>query len=141
MRYLDANLFIYAALSPDSEEIGISSRYILERVFGSHLNAATSSLTWDEVVWAIRKLEGVEVASLEGGRFLSFPKLTILNVSESTVNRAQALLKTYGLKPRDAIHAACCMENGIDEIISDDSDFDDVKGIKRIEIKKAAKMF
>ncbi len=42
-----------------------------------------------------------------------------------------------GMKPRDSIHLACCMEGGIDEIISDDRDFDTVKDIKRLPLEKA----
>lgn len=134
MKYLDANLFIYAALSPKTEQAGILARKILTRVFEGKLAAATSSLTWDEVVWVIRKIEGEKVAASEGAKFLSFPKLVILSVSESVIFKAQELVENIRIKPRDAIHAACCIENGIEEIVTNDPDFDLVEGVKKVSL-------
>lgn len=42
------------------------------------------------------------------------------------------MLEEYGLKPRDAIHAAAALENGIGKILSFDEDFDAVPDLARI---------
>jgi hypothetical protein len=39
-----------------------------------------------------------------------------------------------GLKPSDALHLGVMRSNGINLIISEDEDFDKVKGVKRIWI-------
>ncbi len=139
MKYLDANVFIYMALSDRSEAKFISARKILESIVGGTTPGATSTLTWDELVWAIRKIGGIEVARDEGRKFLSLPRLRLLAVDERILHAAQHIADTYGLKPRDAIHAACCIENGIEELITDDSDFDHIDGLKRIPLENAAK--
>ena len=37
-------------------------------------------------------------------------------------------MEKYGLKPRDALHAATALENKITTIVSCDEDFDKLKG-------------
>ncbi len=139
MKYLDTNVFVYLALSPSSESKAEAAKSILERVVDGSFAGATSSLTWDELVWAVKKFNGKEIAKEEGKKFLSLPKLKILAVGENTLYTAQDIMTSYGLKPRDAIHAACCIENGIEEIISDDSDFNSVSSLKRIRLEDALK--
>jgi len=39
----------------------------------------------------------------------------------------------YEIKPRDAIHAATALENGIEIIVSYDRDFDKLEEIKRLD--------
>ena len=60
--------------------------------------------------------------------------LSIKEVSETTPLDALALMEQFDLKPRDAFHAAVMIANGMSEIVSDDPDFDRVKGFKRIKL-------
>jgi uncharacterized protein len=135
MKYLDTNVFLYYILNPESDKNGIASKNIISKVAEGLLPAATSTLTWNEIVWTIKKKAGFELAKRKGARFLEFPNLKLLGVSENTLSSAQYLMGRYSLKPRDAIHAACCIENGIEEIISDDPDFDGIMGLKRIKLE------
>ncbi|MEW6222967.1 MAG: hypothetical protein AB1476_06695 [Candidatus Hadarchaeota archaeon] len=48
------------------------------------------------------------------------------------MKRAIDLTEKYGLKPRDATHAACSLNHAIFSMISDDLDFDAVKELKRL---------
>lgn len=100
------------------------------------MKAATASLTWDELVWSIRKICGAEIAIDEGKRFLEFPNLKILSIDEKTIKEAQEIVEKYKLKPRDAIHVSCAIKNNIKEIISDDCDFDKIKEIKRVRLEE-----
>ena len=59
-----------------------------------------------------------------------------IGANKSILFKAQQLIEEYNLKPRDAIHAATALVNGINEIISDDSDFDKIKEIRRIPLEK-----
>ena len=53
MIYLDTNIFIYAAL--DKGEKANSCKKILEEVALKKIIAFTSVLTWDEVVYSLKK--------------------------------------------------------------------------------------
>jgi predicted nucleic acid-binding protein len=137
MLYVDSNVFIYPVVY--DEKFVKSARIckkILIKIARGEIEAATASLTWDELVWVVRKTLGVEESNIEGKNFLKLPNLKILDVSESTLRYAQKILTENKLKPRDAIHAACALENKINKIITDDPDFDKIKGIKRIKLER-----
>ena len=139
MQYVDSNVFIYAVVADErTERKAHFAKQILIRIAEGKFSAATASLTWDEVVWNIRQELGSEIGVKEGARFLEFPNLKIFNVDEKIINRAQRLMEKNKLKPRDAIHAACCIENNIREIISDDPDFDSASDITRIPLEEAS---
>jgi predicted nucleic acid-binding protein len=133
MIYLDSNVFLYASgLSQANSKLAAQSVGVLKAMANGELDAATSALTWDEVFWNTKKRFGREVAAKESMKFLGLANLKILKVSEATIRNAQEMTVRYGLDPRDAIHAAACIENGITEIISDDPDFDRIGVLKRV---------
>lgn len=138
MQYVDSNVFIYAVVAYDKTvRKAHLAKEILIKIAEGKISAATASLTWDEVVWGIKRELGSEIATEEGHRFLEFPNLKILSVDEAVVARAQKLVEKDHLKPRDAIHVACCIENNIREIISDNPDLDSSSEIKRLSLDKA----
>lgn len=138
MIYLDSNVFIYSIVASEkTERKSLLAKRILLKVVEGELKAATSSLTWDEIVWGIRKILDLEIAVRKGREFLEFPNLRILRVDEKTIKGAQKIVEKYKLKPRDAIHVSCAITNNIKEVISDDPDLDRVKEIKRITLEKA----
>ena len=81
----------------------------------------------------VRKIFGLKPSIELGRKFLEFPNLKLLNVKRSIVLRAQRLMEKYEIKPRDAIHAATALENGIETIVSYDRDFDKLEEIKRLD--------
>lgn len=128
MKYIDTNVFIYALHKQ-------SARDILFQLASGKLEGATSCLTWDEFVWTLRKdLGRDEVLSLSR-KLIRFPHLIFLNVTSEVMERAHQLVEQYNIKPRDALHAAAMLENGISEMISSDPDFDRIYKIKRIPIE------
>jgi|SRR3990170_6805721 len=130
MRYIDTNVFI-RALSGDPAAVRV-----LHGIVDKSVEGATSCLTWDEFVWVLRKHHKPEVVADEGRKFISFPHLFFIDVTSATIQKAQEFMERYSLRPRDAIHAAAAIENGIREIISDDNDFDKIKELKRIPLEK-----
>ncbi|RLE83787.1 MAG: VapC toxin family PIN domain ribonuclease [Thermoprotei archaeon] len=135
MVYLDANVFLYPLLyDPEVEPKAERASRLLLKVASGELRAVTSALTWDEVVWVVWRLVGREYALRAGERLLVFPNLTIVAVSQGSLRRAQAIASRYGLKPRDAIHAAVAIEHGGSKIVSDDEDFDKVRELERVPI-------
>jgi len=133
-KYLDSNVFIYPLLYEDDK--AIACKEIMEALINKNFEAYTSVLCWDEFVYILRKERGKETAVKEGEKFLKFPHLLFLDARKSVLFKAQQLMEEYKLKPRDAIHAATAILNHINEIISDDGDFDAVKEIKRIPLGK-----
>ncbi len=132
-KYLDSNVFIYPLLYED-EESPFYEKILLDLV-EKKFQGFTSVLTWDELVHVLRKKKGEEIAAIEGQKFLNFPELVFVNANLSVLRASQKIIETYGLKPRDAIHAASALSNNCDEIISDDDDFDGIKEIKRKSVK------
>ncbi|MBS7635525.1 type II toxin-antitoxin system VapC family toxin [Candidatus Bathyarchaeota archaeon] len=134
MLYIDSNVFLYPIIyEVGAVEEAKRSRDLLLRIALGDVEACTSIITWDEVVWVVRRVFGLEPSIEQGKRFLTFPNLKFLAVKKSIILRAQEILEKYGVKPRDAVHAATAIENKITNIASYDKDFDVIKGIKRIE--------
>ncbi|MEM2568283.1 MAG: type II toxin-antitoxin system VapC family toxin [Candidatus Bathyarchaeia archaeon] len=132
--YIDSNVFIYPLIY-DEEAIKEAGRAkeILLKIASGKIEAYTAAITWDEILWIVRKLFGTELSLEHGRRFLSFPNLKLLGIKKTTILKAQEIVEKYRLTPRDAIHAATALENRIDKIISYDKDFDNLTEIKRVE--------
>jgi predicted nucleic acid-binding protein len=133
MIYLDSNVFLFAALHKG--DTGNHAKALLKGVQSGALKAATSTLTYDEVYWSVRKHRGREDALRAGEALLGMSNLSVLDVTLEVVWGAQRLLEVHNLGPRDAIHAACAISKGIRTMVSEDPDFDRVKVIKRTTLK------
>ncbi len=134
MMFLDANLFVYAQI--DNTEKGRAAREIIERIINKNVKCAVSVLILDEVVWAVRKFSNYSNAIDYYEKIAELPNLEILSVSSSLITTVAKHMRS-GLKPRDAIHMATMSEYGIFTIISDDSDFDKVDGIEKLDFSCA----
>jgi len=106
---------------------------IAKKIAKKEIIAYTSYLTWDEVTHIIKKHLGREIAVKKGKKLLRFPNLIFVETNDKVINKAQDLIADYNIGSRDAIHAASAIISGAIEIISDDSDFDKIKEIKRIK--------
>lgn len=135
MKYIDSNVFIYPVIYNENVNGVVKAKEYLLQIAKGKLKACTATLTWDELVWIIRKISNSESAISEGKKFLRFPHLQILDVDHIVLQKAQELIEEYQLKPRDAIHAATALVNDINQIISDDEDFDAIKELKRLPIR------
>lgn len=129
MIYLDAGVFLNAALN--AGEIGNRARALLIRAQSGELPAATSALTYDEVFWVVRRHRNFDAALEASKTLLEMPNLAILAVDINVLWKAHELGRVYSLYPRDAIHAACALVNGLRTVVSEDEDFDRVNEIER----------
>jgi len=105
--YLDANVFIYAALN--REDIGDRARSLLREVQQGKLHAISSALTFDELVWAVKKHRSLEDATAAGEAFLNMSCLKLMDVNGDLLSSALELIRKYQLDPRDSIHAASAL--------------------------------
>jgi len=122
-RYLDANVFILAALSNEGRGRA-AARILRETINGTP--AVTSTITIDEVLWTIWKQTGERKTALQqAGRLFHLTNLSIAPLTSELSRLSLQLLELNpSLKPRDAIHYATALSLGIKTIVSDDSDFD-----------------
>ena len=134
MIYLDANIFILAAGS--RSDVGEKARKFLGNLQVGKEKAFTSALTFDEVVWKVSQIRGFDDALATGNNLIVMPNLLLLDVNSHIISKSLDLMRFYKLYPRDAIHAASALNNNIFTIISEDKDFDNVKGLKRKSIKE-----
>ncbi len=132
--YLDSNVFILPALYTGKKS-DIARRILLSIVRGE-LKGVTSTLTIDEVVWAVlRKTKKRELAIGQGERLFRLANLLIVAVDPQSVLRALGLMRSNpNLKPRDAIHAGVCLNKGISKLYTDDPHFDAIPKLTRIPL-------
>ena len=130
MIYLDANIFMYLITGESQQSESCLS--IINKVITGKMEACTSLLTWDEVLYALKREIGRERALEESRKFLEIPSLLFIEVDGEVITKAQMMTELYHLNPRDAIHAATAILNCCKEIFSDNPDFDRVKGLKRV---------
>lgn len=132
MIYLDTTVFVFAVAS------GGKAQQLLQEIAIGNVKASTSVITWDETIWALKHtMKDYAFAKTEGNRLLLLPNMIFFDLSFEIVKKAQELIDKYPtIRPRDALHAATAITQGIDTIVSDDSDFDMIKELKRIALAK-----
>ena len=131
MIYLDANIFLYPLVYGEEKEEVKKSVFYLNKLIKGEIEGCTCVLTWDEIYYIILKVSGITEAIDAGEKFLSFPNLQFLKVDFEVINEAHKIAANFKIKPRDAIHAASAFKYCNGEIISNDSIFDNVRGIRR----------
>jgi uncharacterized protein len=125
-KYIDANVFVQGILREDKRY-----KEVILKAANNEFIGVTSVLSWDEIVYIVKKFLGKEIANREGKKFFSLPNIIFADAKKDIVMKAQELVEKYGLNPRDAIHAATAISYDINEIISEDEDFDCIKELKR----------
>lgn len=130
MHYVDVNIFLEARLYETPQADRASA--FLTKIASGEIRAVTSVLTWDELVWVMRKLFGSSQAREEGQRFLRFPNLRLLVIDALIVQGAQRIMEAYDMRPRDAIHLASALAIKADDLVTFDTDFKNVKELKII---------
>jgi predicted nucleic acid-binding protein len=130
VRFVDANVFIYVIMKSPKKDYEIS-RGILMRIEDGE-EAATSLAVLQEVVdWLEYNNRKKEVRSFltAVNSYLTMNKLL---VKWESFFVALDDVERYGVDFVDALTLQTMLKNGIDEIYSNDKDFDRVPGIKRV---------
>lgn len=134
MVYLDASVFVFAALATD--KLGDASRHILENL--RKVDAKTCCLTMDELAWAVLKRADVSTAAEACRAVLMLKDLDIVPVEYGDMWEMTRGMETWKLKPRDGLHLAIMKRLGEKSIVTEDPHFDKV-GVKRIPINVFAR--
>lgn len=129
-QFIDANLIMYSL--GGSHPLRDPCKATLEKIREGRSQVVTNTEVLQEILYrffSIKKYSLGEVAYTSTVDLC----LEILPVTLKDTNRALELLKrTSEITPRDAIHAATMINNGIKEILSTDPHFDLIPEIRRI---------
>lgn len=131
--FLDTNVFLYAAGA--DHPLRDASQQVLRRVAEGALQATINTEILQEIVFVLNR-RGLRALGLDLARSaaLLFPDL--LPVTRYDMLTACDLIERHPqLRPRDAVHAATMINNGIESILTADSHFNDLSGIKAVPIK------
>lgn len=130
--YTDAAVFVLSLTGDEGAPHVSRSKKFVESFVRGNRAATTSVLTWDEVVYVIRRLLGPEDSREKAEDLLALPNLTWIPTDLAVIRAASALYRSLPLLPRDAIHAASAIHAGEREIVSEDKAFDHVPGLDRV---------
>jgi predicted nucleic acid-binding protein len=126
--FVDTNVVVYAG-SPDDERHSACTD-LLSAIASGHAMGLTSVSVVEEV-WHLELSGRVPgAAGLAARTYRLFTPL--LPVTDETVSAALQL-EPSGLGANDRIHVATCLENGIDTIVTADSEFDGIRGLRRTD--------
>ncbi len=131
--YIDSNIFIHSTL--DKDELGENCRKVLEKIENGSLNASSSYLVLDEVLWILQNEIGKKDALRSTKMFLSLP-IKWIDVKRDIIFQTLNIYGNCDLDQRDAIHLASIKKAKMTTILSEDSDFDEIEGIERKSVDK-----
>lgn len=130
--YVDANVIVFAMT-----DSGAKSRAALKLYdeIEHGRRAVISPLVIDEVMWVLlRQKLPLDLITTVVEEIYETPNLEVKDIPAFMPLLALEFINKYGLKPRDAFHAAFMEHFNITEIASDDRDFDKIPNIKRIKL-------
>ncbi|MDP2767753.1 MAG: type II toxin-antitoxin system VapC family toxin [Candidatus Methanoperedens sp.] len=133
MRYVDSNIFISNLIG--DKRLGKAAEKYLEDAASGKESAATSVHTMIEIYAFLKgkKLSEQGISEILGD--VNQHGVTLLSFEPEFLKEALSIVKK-NWKLGDAIHYVTMKKHGIKEIVTDDSHFDNVEGIKRIDILK-----
>lgn len=128
--FLDSNLLIYLnILKSDYRRIYEAFYLNLLSAYKAYLDV----LVLDELIYiSKRKYNAPYDLTLSFIDSIVLPYVEILPLGEEEYMKASEILKTYRVKPSDALHIAAMTLNGITRIASEDEEMDKVEEIQRI---------
>jgi len=133
MRYVDSNIFISNLIGDN--RLGKAAEKYLEAAASGKESAATSVHTMIEIYAFLKGKKLSEQRISEILRDVNQHGVTLLPFEPEFLKEALSMVKK-NWKLGDAIHYVTMKKHGIKEIVTDDSHFDNVEGIKRIDILK-----
>lgn len=129
--FIDANIIMYT--------VGKKHKYkdpcslLVRRIAEENIVVASDTEVLQEILyryWLIREFKRARETYSDFKTLVSL----MFPVTIDDVNLALELLERHqNIQPRDAIHAAVMLNNGLTKIYSTDAHFDGIKGIERID--------
>ena len=125
--FVDANVLVYSVADSPYREPCLR---LLQAVARGEVDGRTSTACLEEV-WYLESSQ--RISGLDGLTERAYAILTpLLSVTDEAFRHAMSLAAP-GLGTNDRIHAATCLANDIDTIVSADAGFDLVRGLRRVD--------
>lgn len=132
--FIDSNIVMYAVGKEHEYKKCCSA--ILRDIADEKIIAITDTEIFQEILYRYFMI-GKRREGLETAKDFLIAVSNVLPVTKADVETAFKLSEKYPVLPqRDHIHAAAMINNNIDEIISADNHFDQIKEISRLDPKK-----
>lgn len=131
--FLDANIFMYAAGQPHPYKEACVR--ILSDVETGKITTVVNTEILQELLYRYTHI-GLADKGVQLCRYILKLPLTVLPVTVAELHLAIELFEQHrqaGLTPRDAIHAATLHQNGLNQLLSADKDFDHLNFLQRID--------
>ena len=138
MRFLDANVFVYAyyrpkkALTEKEETMKDQAKEIIRRVSSGEEQVTTTVVHVSEIVNILKNgIPQDQLTSLILGLFM-LDNVKILDVTKDAYFAAAEIGNDLKLEPNDALAVDTMRQNGIDEIYTFDEHFSNIDGIVKL---------
>jgi uncharacterized protein len=138
MRFLDANVFVYAyyrpkkALTEKEEAMKDQAKEIIRRVSSGKEQVTTTVVHVSEIVNILKNgMPQDQLTSLILGLFM-LDNVRILDVTKDAYFAAAEIGNDLKLEPNDALAVDAMRQNGIDEIYTFDEHFSNIDGIVKL---------
>lgn len=125
--FVDANVIVYAA---SQSEYRAPCLEVIEAVASGGVDGRTSPAALEEVWYVERSGRAGAIDGLAAHAYVVFTPL--LPVTDEAFRLALAL-PAPRLGPADRLHAGTCLANEIEIVLSADSAFDGVRGLRRVD--------
>ncbi|MCI0634884.1 MAG: type II toxin-antitoxin system VapC family toxin [Actinobacteria bacterium] len=125
--FVDANVIVYAATRSDYRAPCLR---ILEAIAGGEVDGRTSPAALEEVWYIERSGKAGRLDGLAAQAYKVFTPL--LPVTDDAFRLALGVRKAE-LGPADRLHVGTCWSSAIDTIVSADSGFGRVRGLRRVD--------
>ncbi len=140
MRFLDANVFIYAyykpkkVLSQKEEDMKEQAQKIVSNVSAGKEQVVTTVVHISEVVNILKNgMAQDQLSRVILGLFM-LDNITIMDVTKDVYFASIELGEDLKLEPNDALAVDIMRQNGIKEIYSFDEHFNKIDGINRLPV-------
>jgi len=129
--FIDTPLFIYLNTLANDRERALYENFYLEIL--SRYKPYTDVLVLDELIYVSRKKYGIPYKiTLEFIDSIILPYVTIIPLGEEEYMTSAVILHSHNLKPSGALHLAAMKNHGINVIVSEDSEYDRVRWVRRV---------
>ncbi|OGP45797.1 MAG: hypothetical protein A3K30_03445 [Deltaproteobacteria bacterium RBG_13_51_10] len=133
--FIDTNIFIYSV--GREHPLKPACLNIIQSIRHEKINAILNTEIIQEILYRYQSLKALP-AGIRLAKEVILLADRVLPVMERDLELALGILESHPqIDTRDAFHAATMINNGIEEIISTDTHFDLIPGIKRIDPRKS----